>query len=59
MNNNNLLEALQEAAETIDSLLDYVGDSNAIRMIGARERYAEARTLLYRIYALLDASEAE
>ena len=32
--------------ELLDWALDYIGESNAIRMIGAREFYVEARQAL-------------
>ena len=36
----------EKLAELLDCALDFIGESNAIRMIGAREFYAEARAVL-------------
>lgn len=44
---------LRDALSDIDSLLDYVGESNAIRMVGANETYNRARVTMDRIDALL------
>lgn len=42
-------KAIQEASETIDSLLDYIGESNAISMVGALEACLSARALMNRL----------
>lgn len=48
-----LTNALEAAAADLDCLLDYVGESGAIRMVGAVDAYEQARKTLDTIYALL------
>lgn len=55
MNTSQIIALLRESAATIDSLLDYIGESNAIRMVGAREAHADARTLLQELDAIATA----
>jgi hypothetical protein len=46
---------LEDAASDIDSLLDFVAESNAIRMVGGREAWDAARATLDKIDAYLAA----
>jgi len=48
-----LLEALTAAASDIDCLLDFVGESSAINMIGGRSAYGAARDTLDKICAAI------
>ena len=55
--NTQMLETLKEAAATISCLLDYIGESNAIRTHGAREEYNHGRFLVKKINVVIVAAE--
>ena len=44
-----LLEALRKAASELSCMIDYVGESSAINMIGGRAEYNEANKVLNEI----------
>jgi len=48
-----LLEAAQQAFSDLDSLMDFVGESNAIRMVGAREAYGRSRKTIDALHAAI------
>jgi len=49
-----LLEALRKASCELSCMIDYVGESSAINMIGGREAHKEANKVLNEICAVFE-----